>query len=87
MKLMRVFKTLFVVVILGMTLVLSGVSFAQQSTSSEGSSRFIQHFDKDGDGKVSREEFPGPQEHFTHLDTNGDGYIDESEAPKGPPPQ
>lgn len=41
--------------------------------------------DKDGDGVVSREEFPGPDESFDRLDTNGDGEIDKSEAPKGPP--
>ncbi len=45
----------------------------------------IKKFDKDGDGKVSQAEFPGPADHFTQLDANGDGYIDESEAPKGPP--
>jgi Ca2+-binding EF-hand superfamily protein len=82
----RMSKTGIVIVMLGMSLVLTGVGFAQQSTSNDGSSRFIQRFDKDGDGKVSREEFPGPQEHFTNLDVNGDGYIDASEAPKGPPP-
>ena len=47
---------------------------------------FIARFDKDDDGKVAKEEFDGPAEHFTRLDKNGDGFIDESEAPKGPPP-
>ncbi|NQT91885.1 MAG: EF-hand domain-containing protein [Lentisphaerae bacterium] len=46
---------------------------------------FMSH-DEDGDGVVSREEFPGPDERFDRLDTNGDGGIDKSEAPKGPPP-
>lgn len=46
---------------------------------------FIQHFDKDGDGKVSKQEFTGPDAHFSRLDKNGDGYVDASEKPTGPP--
>ena len=87
MKVERMSKTSIVIVMLGMSLVLTGIGFAQQSTSNDGSSRFIQRFDKDGDGLVSREEFPGPKDHFTNLDVNKDDYIDASEAPKGPPPQ
>ena len=47
---------------------------------------FIKHFDKDGDGKVSKEEFNGPDGPFAHMDKDGDGFITEDEAPKGPPP-
>ena len=47
---------------------------------------FMTRFDKDKDGKVSRGEFDGPDEHFTPLDKNGDGVITEDEAPQGPPP-
>jgi hypothetical protein len=47
---------------------------------------FIQRFDRNGDGKVSQDEFKGPDEHFTHLDRNSDGYITKDEAPQGPPP-
>jgi hypothetical protein len=47
---------------------------------------FISRLDQDGDGKVSREEFDGPKEHFNHFDKNGDGFISREEAPKGPPP-
>jgi Ca2+-binding EF-hand superfamily protein len=35
--------------------------------------------DKDGDGKVSREEFTGPKPRFDVLDRNGDGYVTEAE--------
>jgi hypothetical protein len=48
--------------------------------------RFIRRLDRDGDGKVSRAEFDGPQRHFREFDRNGDGYIDSAEAPTGPPP-
>ncbi len=47
---------------------------------------FIRDFDKNNDGKVSQDEFPGPDEHFTKFDEDQDGYLSEDEAPKGPPP-
>jgi hypothetical protein len=51
-----------------------------------GRGGFIRRLDRDGDGKVSRDEFDGPPRHFRDFDKNGDGYIDETEAPTGPPP-
>lgn len=45
----------------------------------------LARLDKDSDGKISQNEFPGPDEHFTQFDTDQDGYLDESELPKGPP--
>ena len=47
---------------------------------------FMAREDRDGDGKVSKDEFRGPDHHFGHLDRNGDGYITKDEAPTGPPP-
>ncbi|MHC4597951.1 MAG: Lcl domain-containing protein [Planctomycetota bacterium] len=47
--------------------------------------RFIRRLDKDGDGRVSLEEFDGPDHHFHRLDKNGDGYLDADEVPQGPP--
>ena len=47
---------------------------------------FIADFDRDGDGQVSAEEFPGPEAHFSRFDQDGDGFISESEKPQGPPP-
>jgi hypothetical protein len=47
---------------------------------------FVRRIDRDGNGKVSRNEFDGPAHHFTHLDRNRDGYLTEDEAPTGPPP-
>lgn len=46
---------------------------------------FINKFDRNNDGRVSREEFPAPENVFRNLDRNHDGFIDPSEAPKGSP--
>lgn len=45
---------------------------------------FVRRLDRDGDGKVSRQEFDGPADHFDRLDRDGDGFLSEAEAP--PPP-
>jgi Ca2+-binding EF-hand superfamily protein len=42
---------------------------------------FVVKFDKDQDGKLSKEEFTGA--HFTVYDRNGDGFIEAEEAPEG----
>ena len=61
-----------------------GVSFAEETGSSPGD-RFLQRFDEDKDGKVSKDEFPGRTEMFDRVDENKDGFIDESEINKRPP--
>ena len=50
-------------------------------------SKFIKRLDKDGDGKISRNEFDGPVQAFGKLDRNHDGYLSYDEAPKGLPMQ
>ena len=47
---------------------------------------FVSRLDRDGDGKVSRNEFDGPPDAFDRLDANQDGYLNDSEEPLGPPP-
>jgi Ca2+-binding EF-hand superfamily protein len=37
--------------------------------------------DKDGDGKVSRQEWPGRPQRFERLDTNKDGFLTKDELP------
>ncbi|MDD4649016.1 MAG: hypothetical protein PHO79_03240 [Desulfoplanes sp.] len=45
----------------------------------------LTEYDKDHDGRLSKAEFPGPDEHFSLLDTNSDGYLEADELPDGPP--
>lgn len=42
--------------------------------------------DKDGDGRVSEEEFLAPlRDTFRRMDANGNGFLDEGETPAPPP--
>jgi HlyD family secretion protein len=45
----------------------------------------MEMFDRDKDGKVSKDEFPMP-DRFSDIDKDGDGYITESEFSAGRPP-
>ena len=42
---------------------------------------FMADHDLDKDGKVTREEFSGPERAFDRFDANDDGIVEESEAP------
>jgi Ca2+-binding EF-hand superfamily protein len=52
-----------------------------------GWGNLIEDFDKDGDGKLSKDELPGPADRFSRLDANEDGFIDPTEAHRGGPRQ
>jgi Ca2+-binding EF-hand superfamily protein len=43
----------------------------------------LQREDKNGDGKVSREEFRGPPQLFERWDTNKDGFLIKEEFEAG----
>jgi Ca2+-binding EF-hand superfamily protein len=49
---------------------------ALDKAHSESRIGFFERFDRNGDGKVTREEFTGPAGHFDKKDRNGDGVID-----------
>lgn len=57
-----------------------------QPPAGSGTGRFILRQDRNGDGRISRDEFKDPSRHFDRFDRNNDGYISEDEAPQGPPP-
>ncbi len=40
----------------------------------------LEHLDTDNDGKISQDEFQGPDEAFDRIDANDDGFITEDEA-------
>jgi len=53
----------------------------------KGGKRMMMRLDKDGDGKVSRTEFPGGDEGFAKLDKNKDGFITPDEVEGMEPPK
>ena len=65
------------------------MSFASAAEENRGNPKkgMIEHDDQDGDGKVSKDEFPGPDEHFTRIDLDGDGFINQEEAKQAPRPK
>ena len=56
------------------------INFMVPNISEGNQANFIQKYDKDNDGKLSKEEFPGSDKAFSNLDKNQDGYIDKDEA-------
>ncbi|WP_372809227.1 hypothetical protein [Pontiella sp.] len=71
-------------------LLAAATTMAQQGNGNRqpmSAAEMIAKLDKDNDGKISKTEFNGPDEHFTMFDADKDGYISESEVPSGPPQQ
>lgn len=62
----------------------SNLSGRERRNSRRDGSNFVKRLDRNGDGKISREEFDGPKNHFSRLDKNHDGYLSEDEAPPLP---
>ena len=57
----------------------------RQPQGQRGGGSFMEREDRNGDGKVSEDEFRGPMGQFVLLDINNDGYISKDEAPTRPP--
>jgi hypothetical protein len=71
----------------------SSVSFAQPpwfgAPADEMPKAFMAHEDGNGDGKVTPEEYKGPENHWAFFDKNKDGFltIDEAARPDNIPPE
>ena len=74
---------LSVLAITAMTMSFASASEENRENRPQG---MIERHDRDGDRKVSRGEFPGPDEHFTRIDQDGDGFINHDEARQNPRP-
>jgi len=61
----------------------TGKPGADRSADNGKGKVFIEKFDQNKDGKVTKDEFLGPDHVFDRFDQNKDGLIDKSEAPKG----
>lgn len=69
---------------LALTLIASTPGFAQQQRPGQAD-MFLQTFDANGDGRVSKDEYMKPQiqqieKQFDYMDKNKDGFVDNEEA-------
>lgn len=76
-----------ILVVLVLTAMTTGLASASGENPGDPAQGMIAHDDRDGDGRVSKDEFPGPDEHFTEIDQDGDGFISREEAQKAPRPR
>jgi len=81
-KFHRHFKIL---ILSGIVLALCPLSGQSQTGPTPLKGDVITNFDKDGDGAVSRSEFPGPERFFNRMDSNSDGSITREELRSGRP--
>ena len=55
----------------------------QPKTAEEFAEMAIKENDKNGDGKISKEEYQGPEEAFKAMDASGDGFVTREELIAG----
>ena len=74
--------TLRVIPLAALSLALIAAPAAAQDGGGRMGSRWerMKRFDKDGDGKVSKDEWSGPKAFFARMDADGDGFVDEKEV-------
>lgn len=67
---------------IGVMAIVLPLVLTQTSIAGPGGNRFLRHFDNDGDGRVSKQEFTDLETRFDRMDKNSDGYIDNDELPR-----
>jgi hypothetical protein len=61
--------------LLGCAAVSVSVTFSEAASQRPPTPPVVQQNDRDGDGKLSQSEFPGPSQAFRRIDRNRDGYL------------
>lgn len=64
---------------------LVAATLAAATTFAQQPARALERMDRDGDGRVTREEFQGPAEAFDRFDRNGDGVLSREDAARARP--
>ncbi len=72
--------------VLCFTVMTMNSAFALEGAGGNFSQSMIERHDRDGDNRVSMEEFPGPDDHFIRMDLDGDSFINQEEARQAPRP-
>ena len=76
-------KSLFPVLLVIAPVLILGAAFPLPAKSQGDGPRVIRMNDQDGDGRLSRDEFPGPPQAFRSMDRNRDGILTADEFQGG----
>jgi Ca2+-binding EF-hand superfamily protein len=72
-------KRTVMMIVVAIGFVCGSMVLAQDAPPQERPRFDFRSIDKNGDGKISRDEFPGPPQFFDRVDANGDGFLTEEE--------
>lgn len=77
----------FHVLAVAMATLLPTAAAAQQASTLDPAvlTKLLRQYDKDGDGKVQKSEYPRTDAAFANLDRDGNGVIDERDTTTAPP--